>query len=91
MLPSFFTAAAEAVAELVSQEDLDAGILMPRVEELKDVSNSVALAVGLTAIREGVSGPCAFSKFKHKNDPERLKTLIEKMRWEPQYLPLVPV
>jgi malate dehydrogenase (oxaloacetate-decarboxylating) len=91
VLPSFFTAAAKAVAELVPQEDLDAGILMPRVEKLKDVSDSVALAVGLTAIREGVSRPCAFSKFKHKNDPERLKTLIEKMRWEPQYLPLSPL
>jgi malate dehydrogenase (oxaloacetate-decarboxylating) len=91
VLPSFFTAGAKAVAELVSREDLDAGILMPRVEKLKDVSTSVALAVGLAAIRDGVSGPCAFSRFKHKNDPERLKTLIEKMRWEPQYLPLVPV
>src|SRR5210317_1217228 len=40
VLPSFFTAGAKAVAELVSQEDLDAGILMPRLEKLKDVSNS---------------------------------------------------
>jgi malate dehydrogenase (oxaloacetate-decarboxylating) len=87
----FITAGAKAVAELVSQEDLDAGILMPRVEKLKDVSTKVALAVGLAAIRDGVSGPCAFSKFKHNNDPDRLNTLIEKMRWEPQYLPLVPI
>ena len=79
------------MAEMVSQEDLDAGILMPRVEKLKEVSSVVAFAVGLAAIRDGVSGPCAFSKFKHNNDPKRLKTLIEKMRWEPQYLPLVPV
>jgi malate dehydrogenase (oxaloacetate-decarboxylating) len=91
VLPSFFTAGAKAVAEMVTREDLDAGILMPRVGKLKDVSSSVALAVGLAAIRHGVSGPCAFTKFKHKNDPERLKTLIEKMRWMPEYLPLVPV
>ena len=91
VLPSFFTAGAKAVAELVAREDLDAGILMPRVEKLRDVSSSVALAVGLAAIRDGVSGTCAFSKFKHKNDPERLKILIEKMRWVPEYLPLVPV
>jgi malate dehydrogenase (oxaloacetate-decarboxylating) len=91
VLPSFFTAGAKAVAELVAREDLDAGILMPRVEKLRDVSSSVALAVGLAAIRYGVSGTCAFSKFKHKNDPERLKILIEKMRWVPEYLPLVPV
>ena len=91
VLPAFFTAAAKAVAEVVGPEDLEGGILMPRVERLKEVSSRVALAVGLAAIREGVSGPCAFSKFKHKNDPERLKTLIEKMRWEPRYLPLVPI
>ncbi|MFC1844844.1 NAD-dependent malic enzyme [Thermodesulfobacteriota bacterium] len=91
VLPSFFTGAAKAVAELVSREDLDAGILMPRIESLKDVSTSVAFEVGLAAIREEVSGPCAFSKFKHKNDPERFKILIEKMRWEPEYLPLIPV
>jgi len=90
VLPSFFTAGAKAVAEFVRDEDLARGILMPRVERLKEVSISVAHAVGLAAIREGVSGPCAFSEFTHNNDPERLKTLIEEMRWEPHYLPLVP-
>jgi malate dehydrogenase (oxaloacetate-decarboxylating) len=91
VLPSFFTAAAKAVAEQVPKKDLDEGVLMPRVEMLKEVSTIVAYEVGLAAISEKVSGPCAFSKYKHKNDPQRLKTLIEKMRWEPDYLPLVPV
>jgi malate dehydrogenase (oxaloacetate-decarboxylating) len=91
VLPSFFTAGAKAVAEHVSQEELDAGILMPRVEMLQEISVSVAHAVGLAAIREGVSGRCAFSKFQHKDDPDRLRTLIENMRWKPEYLPLIPV
>jgi malate dehydrogenase (oxaloacetate-decarboxylating) len=91
VLPSFFTAGAKAVAEHVSEEDLQAGILMPRVEALQEVSVSVAHAVGLAAIREGVSGSCAFSKFQHKGDPDRLRTLIENMRWNPEYLPLIPV
>ncbi|MBE9521483.1 MAG: NAD-dependent malic enzyme, partial [Proteobacteria bacterium] len=91
VLPSFFTAGAKAVAEHVSQEDLDVGILMPRIEVLQEVSVSVAHAVGLAAIREGVSGRCAFSKFQHKDDPDRLRTLIENMRWKPEYLPLIPV
>jgi malate dehydrogenase (oxaloacetate-decarboxylating) len=91
VLPSFFTAGAKAVAEHVSQEELDGGILMPRVEILQEVSVSVAHAVGLAAIREGVSGRCAFSKFQHKDDPDRLRTLIENMRWKPEYLPLIPV
>jgi malate dehydrogenase (oxaloacetate-decarboxylating) len=61
------------------------------VESLQEVSVSVAHAVGLAAIREGVSGRCAFSKFQHKDDPDRLQTLIENMRWKPEYLPLIPV
>lgn len=91
VLPSFFTAGAKAVAELVLLEDLEKGILMPRLDMLQEVSTSVAYAVGLAAIKEGVSGPCAFSSFKHENDPERLQALIEKIRWLPEYLPLVPV
>ena len=91
VLPSFFTAAAMAVAEFVPAEDLEQGILMPRVETLKDVSAAVAYNVGLAAIGEGISGPCAFSEFKYDNNQERLKVLLENMRWEPQYLPLVPV
>jgi malic enzyme len=90
-MSSFFTAAAKAVADLVKPEDLDDGVLMPRVERLEEISASVALAVGLGAIREGVSSRCAFSKYQHENDPERLQILIEKMRWKPEYLPLDPV
>jgi len=64
---------------------------MPRVETLQEVSVSVAHAVGIAAIREGVSGRCAFSKFQHKKDPDRLRILIDNMRWNPEYLPLIPV
>ncbi len=46
VLPSFFTAAAKAVAGYMTQEDLDEGVLMPRVDKLKEVSTSVALEVG---------------------------------------------
>ena len=91
VIPAFFTAAAKAVAEHVTQEDMDTGVLMPRIERLQEVSSSVAFEVGLAAIREKVIGPCAFSKCNHKNDPKNLKTSIEKMRWEPEYLPLAPV
>lgn len=91
VLPAFFTAAAHAVSECVSPSDIRDGVLMPPVDTLYEVSEKVAVAVGLSAIREGVSAPCVFSAFQHKNDPERLKTLIRHMRWLPQYLPLVPM
>jgi malate dehydrogenase (oxaloacetate-decarboxylating) len=91
VLPSFFTAAAKAVSEQVSERDLKDGILCPAIETLNDVSLQVAFAVGETAIRENVSRLCVFSTFQHNNDPERLRELIAKMRWRPNYLPLIPM
>jgi malate dehydrogenase (oxaloacetate-decarboxylating) len=90
VLPSFFTAAAHAVSEQVSPSDRGKGILFPPVSSLRQISLKVAVAVGLAAIKEDVSGLCVFSAYQHNNDPERLRNLVEKMRWKPVYLPLVP-
>jgi malate dehydrogenase (oxaloacetate-decarboxylating) len=87
--PEFFTAAARAVADCVKKEDLDQGVLLPPVTTLADVSLKVAQAVGESAIQAGVSRNCAFSTFQHQGDPSRLRELIRKMRWTPEYLPLV--
>ncbi|GBE53190.1 putative NAD-dependent malic enzyme 2 [bacterium BMS3Bbin14] len=89
VLPAFFTAAAHAVSGQVVEQDIRDGILLPPVDSLREVSLKVAFAVGRAAIREGVSGLCAFSTFQHNNDIGRLEELIENMRWEPRYLPLV--
>jgi malate dehydrogenase (oxaloacetate-decarboxylating) len=89
VLPSFFTAAAHAVSDFVLQEGMDEGCLVPRVGMLREVSLKVALAVAMCAVREGVSRPCVYSRFKHENDEARMKELITKMRWNPDYLPLV--
>ena len=86
--PAFFTAAARAVAGMVSERDRELGILTPDVGNLREISLQVARAVGQAAIRQTVSGSCAYSRFQHHNDPEKLDILIEKMRWQPQYLPL---
>ncbi len=87
--PEFFTAAAEAVSACVSQEAMSDGILLPPVTELAEVSLKVAQAVGEAAMTAGVSRSCAFSSFQHHNDPTRLHQLIRKIRWSPDYLPLV--
>lgn len=89
--PAFFTAAAHAVADTVSDEDLKKGILAPPVHSLREVSLKVACAAGHEAIKQGLSGPCVYSTYQHNNDPERLNTLIDKMRWKPLYLPIIPV
>ncbi len=86
VLPSFFSAAAHAVSEFISEEDLMDGILCPPLNQLREVSFEVAKRVGAEAIKAGViKKGCAFSKYKHNNDPDRLNLLIEKMRWEPKY------
>jgi malate dehydrogenase (oxaloacetate-decarboxylating) len=89
VLPEFFTAAAKAVSSCVAKESMAAGTLLPPVTELANVSLKVAQAVGEAAIANGVSRSCAFSSFQHQNDPTRLKELVRRMRWSPDYLPLV--
>lgn len=86
VLPVFFSAAAHAVAEFISKNDIQNGILCPPLDQLKEVSLEVAKRVGAEAIKANVTQKdCAFSKFKHKNDPERLNLIVDKIRWNPTY------
>ncbi|MDY0222387.1 MAG: NAD-dependent malic enzyme [Desulfobacterium sp.] len=89
VLPTFFSAAAHAVAEYVSEQDIEAGILCPPLEDLRKISLKVAKYVGEEAIRGNVASECVYSTYQHNNDPERLNTLIEKMCWNPEYLPIL--
>jgi len=91
VLPEFFTAAAHAVSRCVAQEDLLAGRLLPSLADLEQVSNTVALEVAKCAVAHGVSRPCVFSSFQHGGEEARMRELIKKMRWEPNYLPLIPM
>lgn len=88
VLPEFFTAAAYAASEHVSEADLKNGTLFPPVEKLKEVSLSVAKAVAASAIKEGVSGKFAFSDFDHENKIDKVEELIDGMCWSPEYLPI---
>jgi malate dehydrogenase (oxaloacetate-decarboxylating) len=89
VLPSFFTAAARAVSDYVTDEAMEKGELVPPVTELQNVSLKVARSVGETALEANVGRLCAFSDFQHNNDPDRLRELIDNMRWQPEYLPLI--
>lgn len=89
ILPEFFTVAAEAIAGMMSKEDLEAGQLMPPIKDVKKVGRKVAEAVAMCAVQMGVSRPCVYSDFQHNNDATRLCKLIDRMRWNAEYLPLV--
>ncbi len=89
VLPQFFTAAAHAVSSCVSKAEMESGCLVPAVHTLKEVSAKVALAVAMSAVSNGVSRPCVFSTFQHEGDEARMAELLRKMRWDPDYLPMV--
>ncbi len=91
VLPAFFTAAARALSDSLTKAQLDEGMLLPAIADLVKVSNKVALAVAMSAVQHGVSRPCVFSSFQHQEDESRMRELIVKMRWEPEYLPLIPM
>ncbi len=89
VLPQFFTAAAHAVSDFVTKKELEEGCLVPSISSLKAVTLKVALAVAMCAVDTNVSRPCVFSDYQHLGDEQRMKELIKKMQWQPDYLPLV--
>lgn len=91
ILPEFFTAAAKAISDMVKEEDLLKGRLMPPIGEIRRVGKKVALAVAMSAVQNGVSRPCVYADFQHNNDEARMSVLIDRMRWKPRYLPLTPM
>ncbi len=91
VLPEFFTAAARAVSNMVSNDELEKGHLMPSIKDLEAVGKKVALAVAICAVEQGVARECVYSDFQHNGDEARMRVMIENIRWQPQYLPLIPM
>jgi malate dehydrogenase (oxaloacetate-decarboxylating) len=75
-------AAGEAVAEHVSEEQLAQGQLYPSVEDLRPVSRSVALAVGLAARDSGVV-PEGITKTL---TAEIMAEKVDEKTWYPEYV-----
>lgn len=91
VMPEFFTVAAQAISDLVPEESLAEGKLMPPVEAIRKVAKQVALEVAMCAVRQGVSRPCVYADFQHNDDQVRMARLIDRIRWRPEYLPLIPM
>jgi len=89
VLPEFFTVAAQTVARCVESKDLQKGALLPSIDKISDITVKVAQSVAMTAVEKDLSRPCVYASFQHLNDEVRMKELISKMRWKPDYLPLV--
>jgi malate dehydrogenase (oxaloacetate-decarboxylating) len=89
VLPEFFTVAGRVISDMMSEEQLGKGRLVPPINDIRNVAGKVAVAVAMCAVKKGVSRPCIYSDFQHNNDEARMSMLIDRIRWNPQYLPLV--
>jgi len=70
-----FLAAAKSLAACVSKNLLAMACIYPRIEEVREVSRAVAVAVARRAIEEKVAEPM-----------EDLESRIDASMWEPRYL-----
>jgi malate dehydrogenase (oxaloacetate-decarboxylating) len=71
-----FLAAARALAEATSDELVEAGQIYPDIDDVREVSRSVAIAVANQAVTDGVADPV-----------EDLESTIDAEMWFPDYLP----
>ena len=77
-----FTRAAEALAAAVPEESLDRGRLFPPLDQLRDVSARIALAVAEEAVAIGDADAA---------DRELLQKRIRERMWTPRYPRMQPV
>jgi malate dehydrogenase (oxaloacetate-decarboxylating) len=73
-----FMAASKALSDLVSDEELKQGRMLPRIDKIRYVSAQVALAVAREARSSGLGV---------RADDEKLLQMVMNAMWEPQYLP----
>ncbi|MCX7973750.1 MAG: NAD-dependent malic enzyme [Candidatus Aminicenantes bacterium] len=73
-----FVYSAKQVADLVSQEDLKRGKLLPDIKNIRQVSEMVAFAVAKISRDSG---------FGIRGSDEKLLEMIRNSMWDPKYLP----
>jgi malic enzyme len=73
---SMFTAAAQTLAECVSQDDLDHGTLLPPIRDLRKVSRAIMVAVVRAARDAGVGDDLT---------EEQIQEKVDNAIWTPQY------
>jgi malic enzyme len=74
------SAASRTLAALITNEELDAGLLFPSVARLRSVSFDIAVAVAREAVRDGVADVA----------PDAIEGQVRAAMWEPNYPPYEP-
>ncbi|BHH83187.1 NAD-dependent malic enzyme [Desulforhopalus sp. 52FAK] len=75
---NMFTTASYALAGCAAQEDLDAGIVFPRIRDLQKISLHVAIEVLKEIIKD---------EPEHELHTKNLSEYVEACMWKPTYLP----
>jgi malate dehydrogenase (oxaloacetate-decarboxylating) len=76
-----FVAAAKALSDMVTAEERGAGLLLPDMEKIREVSFQVAWAVAREARDAGLG---------RLLDDEELATIVRQAQWEPRFVPYRP-
>ena len=74
-----FMAASRAVSEMVTDDELKAGQILPKIADIRAVSAQVALSVAKVAREAGLG---------LRAEDDRLSAMISNAMWDPRYLPL---
>ena len=75
--------AAKALAECVSEEELNRGQIFPHISQIRFVSHQVAMAVVEEAVRDGLATKIT------KEELKGLDTFVASKMYYPEYVPLV--
>jgi malic enzyme len=75
-----FAVAAETLAHLVADSDIEKGAVYPSLEKLREISRAIAIAVGEEAMNAGVAP---------RVSREALERAVTNAMWEPKYARLV--
>jgi malate dehydrogenase (oxaloacetate-decarboxylating) len=78
---SMFLAASKALSDMVTEEQMEEGILLPAMEDIRKVSSRIAKAVAIEARTSGLG---------RLMSDEQLEELICKAQWDPHYYPYRP-
>ncbi len=77
-------AAACAVPECMTPEEIEEGRIFPRINRIRDVSLKVAVRVIEEAYRSGLT-----TKISNKHINEGIEKLVARKMYYPEYVPLI--
>eukprot|EP01027_Heterolobosea_sp_BB2_P014898 GEZU01021367.1.p1 GENE.GEZU01021367.1~~GEZU01021367.1.p1 ORF type:complete len:526 (+),score=230.69 GEZU01021367.1:92-1669(+) len=75
-------AAAKALANYTTKEEMDAGLIYPKLSKIRDISVHIASAVCATAVSEGLA------RLEELPADGKWEDIVRDYMYEPKYLPL---